>query len=79
MKVGDQVEINLFGDWLAAKVIAAQKDGTFKVKVDAPEHFCHERELIADSEHLREIPEKPVDTKSATVLNDAPNGHTFHS
>jgi hypothetical protein len=76
MKIGDAVEIDVYGKWIAGKVSGLQKDGTVKAVVDSPEHDLYGRELICDSEHIRE---KSVDKKSATVLNDAPNGHAFHS
>jgi hypothetical protein len=76
MKVGDAVEIDVYGKWIAGKVSDLQKDGTVKAVVDAPEHDLHGRELICDSTHIRE---KSVDSESGAVLHDAPNGHAFHS
>lgn len=82
MKIGDAVEVNTTEDvWIPGKVKKVQKDGTFVVSLDdnaRPERFRELElcEVIVDEEHLRE---KPLDKKSPAVLNDAPNGHAFHS
>ena len=78
MKTGDAVEVTLDGEkWHPGRIKAMQKDGTAIVAVDdrdAIPHAC-EGVVIADEEHFREI---SVDSKSETVLNDAPNASTFH-
>jgi hypothetical protein len=76
MKIGDAVEIDVYGKWIAGKVSGLQKDGTVKAVVDSPEHDLYGRELICDSEHIRE---KKLDNDSDAVLNTATNANTFHS